>query len=117
MRAAVEYSQVQVQLIGEVVHYVAHDVRLGRSGETQDRRNRLVIRSLPNVASYIPVVGPEVMPPLRETVRLVQHPVADLTLFEHPPDGYAAQLLGRYDQHARITEAHLVQRIASFGHR
>ena len=56
------------------------------------------------------------MPPLRETVGLVEYPVPYLTLFEHAPDGNAPQLLRGDDQHARITETHLVQRVAAFRH-
>ena len=62
--ASIKNSQAYVQLVGEVVHYVAHHIRLGGSSEAQNRWDGLISRSLSNEASDIPIVRPEVVPPL-----------------------------------------------------
>ena len=80
LSAAVEDIEVDAQFLLEILDDVGLHIGLGGRGQAQDRRNRLIPRLLAYEAPYVPVVGPEVVPPLREAVRLVQHPTADLPL-------------------------------------
>ena len=60
-------------------------------------------------AADVAVVGAEVVPPLREAVRFVNHPRADFTLLERSADGDASELLRRDEEDAGIPEADAVE--------
>jgi hypothetical protein len=64
---------------------VAHHLRLGRGGQAQDRR-WAVARELLDEAADIAVVGPEIVAPFADAMRLVQHPKPDLALLQHRAD-------------------------------
>ena len=115
--AAVEDLQPDAELVLEVAYDVPGHVRLGGRGQAQHRRHRPGTGLLPDEAAHVTVIGPEVVPPARQAVRLVQHPAADLALVEHPAQGTGAKLLRRDDQNARISQPDPVQRVGAFGHR
>src|SRR5690606_20232229 len=62
--------------------------------QAQHRRHRPLPRPFADEAGDVAVVGPEVVPPLRQAVGLVKHPRADLALGDDPSEGTVAQLLG-----------------------
>ena len=115
--AAVEDLELHAELVPEVVPDVVHDIGLGRRGQAEHRRNRLLPRLLADDAPHVPVVGPEVVPPPRQAVGFVQHPAADLALVQHTAEGPAAELLRRDQHHPRVAEPDPVQRLGPLGHR
>ena len=92
-RAAVEHGQFDVEFVPKMAVDVPDDIGFRGRGQTQDRRDRSVTCSLADETSYVSVVGPEVVAPARQAVRLVQDPGADLALVQNPPQGSGAQLL------------------------
>ena len=56
------------------------------------------------------------MAPLRQAVRLVQHPGADLTLGQDAAHGDAAKLLRRDDEDAGVSQAHSVRSVGPLRH-
>ena len=114
--AAVEDLHVNAQLVMEVLDDLVLHVGLGGGGEAQDGRRRLIPGLLPDEASYVAVVGPEVVSPPGEAVGLVQHPGADLPLVQCPPQGDAAQLFRRDQQDAGVAQPHPLQGVGPFRH-
>ena len=114
--AAVEDPEIDIELLVEVVHDLRHDVGLGRRGQTQHRRHRVISGPLADEASHVPVVGPEIVPPSREAVGLVQHPGTDLPLIEDAAHRAVAKLLGRDDEDTGVPHPHPIQGIGSLRH-
>ena len=103
--AAVEDCDLDAKLVPKMGSDVRHHIGLRGRGQAQHRRDRLLSRLLTDEASHVTIVGPEIVPPLRQTVGLVEHPGADLALVEHPAQASVAQLLRRDDEDARIARA------------
>ena len=116
MSSAVEDLEVDGQLLSEILDDLGLHVGLCGRREAQDGRDRLTPCLLADEAPDVPVVGPEVVPPLREAVCLVQHPAADLPLVQGAPEGDVAELLGRRDDDADVSQPHPIQRIGALGH-
>ena len=116
LSSAVEDLEVDAQLLPEVVDDLGLHVGFGGRREAEDRRDWPIPRLLADEAPHVPVVGPEVVPPLREAVCLVQHPAADLPLVQGAPEGDVAELLGRRDDDANVSQPHPIQRIGALGH-
>ena len=116
LRAAVQDLKVDAEFFLEVLDNVGLHIGLRGRGEAQDRRNRVIPRVLADEAPDVPVVGPKVVPPLREAVRLVQHPPPDRPLVEGATKRDAPQLLGRGKDDAGIPEPHVVQGIGALRH-
>ena len=114
--AAVKQPQLNAQLLSEVRHDLVRHVRLRRGGQTQDRRDRQVSGLLADEAPHVPIVGPEVVAPPGEAVGLVQHPGADLALFQRPAQGTAPQLFGRDDQDAGVPHPDAFQGVGPLRH-
>ena len=93
-RIGVQDIQLDPEFPLEVLGDLGLHVGLGGGGQAEDRWWRILAGALPDEASHVPVVGPEVMTPLRKAVGLVQRPGADLPLGQGPAQGDAAQLLG-----------------------
>ena len=70
-----------------------------------------------NEARDVAVVRSEVVSPLRDAVRLIQHPCADHPLLERPSDRAAAQRLRREQHDAGFARSHLCERVCPFGRR
>ena len=115
--AAGEHAQLDAELVPKVRDDVHDHVGLGGRGQAQHRRNRVLPRLLADEASHVAVIGPEVVPPLRNAVGLVQHPGADLALVEHPAQRPVAELFRRDDENARIAEPHPVKGVGPLGER
>ena len=116
-RAAVEHGQLDVEFVPKVPGDVPDDIGFGGRGQAHDRRYRSVTCLLADETSHIAVVGTEVVAPTRQAVRLVQHPGADLTLVQHPPQGARAQLLRRDQQDAGVSQPDPLQGVAPLRHR
>ena len=82
----VEQHQLHSKAALEVIADVAHHLGLGRRREAQEGRH-MVAGELLDEAADVAVVGPKVVPPFRNAVRLVKHPEPDLTLLEDRADG------------------------------
>ena len=52
----------------------------------------LLFRKLAYESGGVKIVRPKIVPPFRETVRLIEHPATNFTLFENISDTNAAQL-------------------------
>ena len=115
--AAVEDRQLDAELVPEMPRNVLDHVGLGGRGQAQRRRRGAVAGLLPDEAADIEIVGPEIVTPARQAMRLVQHPGADLALVERAPQGPGAKLLGRNYENARIAQPNPVQRIGPLRHR
>ena len=113
--AAVEDPELDAEPVAEVGADVLLHVGLGGRGQAQHRHRRIPGPFL-DEARHVPVVGPEVVAPAREAMRLVQHPGADLALLQGPAHGPAPKLLRRDDEDARVAQAHPVQRLLALGH-
>ena len=114
--AAVEDVELDAQPLVEMFHDLGDDRRLGGGGQAQDRGNGVVTRLVADEAADVAVVGPEVLAPFRQAVRLVEHPAADLALVEGLPQGAVAQLLGGDEHDAGVAHAHLVEGVFAFRH-
>ena len=110
--AAVEDSEGDVQIVPKIGNDFLLHVGFGRGREAQHRRIHGVFA---NETGHVAVVGPEIVPPLREAMRFVEHPRADLALLECPAHGSAAELLRRDDEDAGVPEAHPVERGGPLG--
>ena len=103
--APVEDGQLDPEPVPEVPRDVLHHVRFGGRGQAKHRRYRPVSRLLPDEAAHITVIRPEIVPPARQAVRLVQHPGANFPLIEHPAQRAGAKLLRGDKEDARIAPA------------
>ena len=117
LSAAVEDRQLDAELVAEMGRNVLHHFRLRGCGEAEHRRNRTLSRLLADEAPHVAVVGPEVVPPLRQAVGFVQHPGGDLALLERPAQARIAELLRRDDKYARVSESDSIQGVRPFGQR
>ncbi len=115
--SAVEHGQFDSEPVPKVPGDVADDLGPGGRGQTQDRGHRIVARLLPDEAAHVAVVGPEVVSPARQAMRLVEHPAADLALVQDTAQGAGPQLLRRDQQDAGVPQPHPVQGIGTFRHR
>ena len=115
-RPAVQQQQLGPQPVLEMVADILDHLRLGRGGQADDRRGVHVTRRLLDEARDVAVIWAEVVAPFRDAMRLVQHPEADLALFQHVAHADAAQLFGRDEQHRRLAQPNLFQRVLTFGH-
>ena len=113
--AAVEDPEIDAEPVAEVGADVVLHVGLGGRGQAQHRHRRIP-GPFADEARHVAVVGPEVVAPAREAMRLIQHPGADLALLQGAAHGQAAELLRRDDENARIAQTHPVQRILALGH-
>ena len=114
--AAVEDVEFDAEPFLEVLDDLGDDRGLGGGGQAQDRGNCVVSGLVADEAADVAVVGPEVLTPFGEAVRLVEHPAADLPLIQGLSQGAVAQLLGGDEHDAGVPEAHLVESISPFRH-
>ena len=119
LHGAFEKGQGLPQFPVEMLQDLLLDIRFGRRGETGDRRNRhsLLLGKLADEARDVQIIGSEVVSPLGQTVRFVEHPAADFALFDHLAEGAVAQLFGRYVEQSDIAQAHPVEHLPAFGRR
>ena len=99
--AAVQQLHLHVQLVPEVISYLVLDVWLGGGGQAEHRRS-LAAQVLSDEPGDVAVVGAEVVPPLGQAVRLVQHPAGDEPLLQGLFHGWGPQLLRRDDRQRRL---------------
>src|SRR6476619_7459170 len=78
-------------MVADVAHYFG----LGGGGQAEHRSRRFIARGFLDEAADIAVVGPEIVPPFRHAMRLVQHPEPDLTLCQNRPDIAASPMRTR----------------------
>ena len=116
LSAPVEDLEIDGQFFTKVVNDLGLDVGLGRGGEAQYRGDRLIPSLLSDETAHIPIIGAEVVSPLGEAMRLIQHPTADLSLIQRPPKRDTAKLLRRHDDDTRVPEPHPIQRVGPFRH-
>ena len=109
--AAVDQLQLDPEPAVEVVEDIAEHARLRRGREADERSRRIVAAVLADEAADVAVVGAEVLAPLREAVRLVDHPVADLALLEDGPDRRVPQLLRRDQEDGGIAHPNAVEHV------
>ena len=85
------------ELLAEVADELVDHGLPGGRGEARDRGDRRVgaLGERPDEARGVEVVGAEVVAPLREAVRLVEHPRADLPVFERLAERAIPELLRR----------------------
>ena len=117
--AAVEHAHGDTQLVAEVPDDVGDDFRLGGGRQALDQRQRLVRRGVAafgDEAGDVAVIRPEILPPFRQAVRLVENPGADFPLRQHLSHAAIAQLLGGDEQDADIPQAHAVEHVGPFRH-
>ena len=86
-RPAVKDLKADIKLLLKVVHDFGHHIGLGGRRQTQHGRHRVLSRPLTDEAPDVTVVGPEVVPPLRKAVGLVQNPGSYLTLSQDTTHG------------------------------
>ena len=89
---------------------------LRRRRHIHHRRHRPA-HAVPDEPPRIQIIRPEIMPPLRQAVRLVEHPGADLPLPQRLPERLAPQLLRRHVQQRYIAHRNPVQHIAALQRR
>ena len=116
LAAAVQHLQRNTHLIAKILDDLGHHIGFGRRGEAQHRRQRLLARPLADEASDVAVIGPKVMSPFGQAMRLVQHPGADFPLAQGLAQAVAAQLLGRDDQDGHIPQPDALEHIGALGH-
>ena len=112
-----EQTQRDPEFLLEVLADLLDHLGLGGRREAGDRRHRhaLALGQLADEARGVEIVGPEVMTPLGEAVRLVEHPGADLAALEHLAEGCVAQLFGRDVEDGDVTQTHPLQHVAALG--
>ena len=115
LRAAVEYGEFDSELLPEVINNVLPHVRLGSRGQAEDGRHRAIAHLLADETADVAIVGPKIVPPARQAVRLVEHPSADLPLIERAAQGLGTELLGGDDEDARISKPNPIQRVLPLG--
>ena len=91
LSAAVKDAEINTELVTEVGADVFPHIGFGCGRQADYLPSGCL---LADKAGHVAVVGPEVVAPAGQTVRLVQHPGADLALVQDPAHGSAAQLLG-----------------------
>ena len=84
-RPAIQQHQIHPQTGLEMVADVAHHLGLGGGCQAQNGR-RAVARELLDEAADIAVVGPEIVAPFADAMRLVQNPQPDLALLQNGAD-------------------------------
>jgi hypothetical protein len=107
--AAVEEVHVAARGLDDLQADVGDDALLGGRGHAEDLRRRRVAVDVGEAAHGIAVIGPEIVAPLGDAMRLVEDPEADAAAVESGPDGRVAQLLRRDEEHAGLAMGHLVQ--------
>ena len=116
-RAAVDQLKLDAEAAFEVVEDVAHDARLGRRRQADERGKPAVAGMFADEAGDVAVVGAEILAPFRQAVRLVDHPVADLALLEDRAHRRVPELLRRDQQDGGIAEPHPVERVVALRQR
>jgi hypothetical protein len=92
--AAVDQLWLDPKSTLEVIENVAQNARPRSGRQTEEWGRGVVSAVLLNEAADVAVVGAEVLPPLREAVRFVDDPVANLALIKDRTHGRISQLLG-----------------------
>ena len=105
---AIEDLQTYIKFVPKMLLDVLHYVGFGGRSQAQHRRDWIRFRLFADEASHVAIIRPEVVPPLREAMGLVQHPSPDLALIEHAAQGTVAELLGRDDENAGVAQTHPV---------
>ena len=65
---------------------------------------------------HIQVIRPEVIAPLRQTMRFVKDPSSDLPMANSLNKRPVAELLRRYKKNANVAKANFLQHVPPFGH-
>ena len=105
---AFEALEAEAEALLEVSADVIDHIRLGGGGETEHRRGRGLLPCL-DEARHVQVIGPKIVPPLRQAVRLVEHPGADLAVHQRAGESGAAKLLRRDEDQPEVAQAQLVE--------
>ena len=114
--APVQYLQLDGVGLPEVLPDLLLDLRFGRCGEAEDRGGPAPARVPVDELADVAVVGPEIVAPLGETVRLVQDPGPDETLFQRRAGGPGPQLLRRDQDDGGVAQPDPVQGLLPFRH-
>jgi len=75
--------QLDADFAFEVSQDIDNDVGLGRRGEAQYGRNRLITGFLADESADLAIIGTKILSPLGEAVRFVEHPGANFALRKH----------------------------------
>ena len=100
-----------------MVEDVAHDARLGRRRQADERGKPAVAGMLADEPADVAVVGAEILAPFRQAVRLVDDPITDLALFQDRAHRRVPELLRRNQQDRGIPEPHPVERVVALRQR
>ena len=85
----------------------------GREAGDGGHGDALALRQFLDEAGGIEIVGPEVMTPFGQAVRLVEDPAADLTRLQHPSERDIAQLLRGAIEDGDLAQADSFQHLAA----
>ena len=110
--AAGEDFELDAESLAEMRDDVFDDVRLRRRSEGEHGRHLLVAAT--DEARDVEVVGPEVVSPLREAVRLVEHPGGDFAMPQRVGKRRAAELFGGDEDDAEVAQAQAVEHLLAF---
>lgn len=100
----------------EVLREIGDDLRLGGRREAGDGGGRAT-EALADEARDIEVVGAKIVAPFRQAMCFVEYPGRDLATAEGVRESLVAELLGRDQDDARVTERDPVEDLAAFGWR
>ena len=114
-RSAVDDFEPTLQRPFEVLDDIVDDVVLGGGGQAEDGRGILSV-VLGDVARDVAIVGAEIVPPLRQAVRLVHDPRADAAPRDRLPERTIAKLLRSDQDDSGVAETDVGKRLGAFRH-
>src|SRR5690606_26183452 len=111
---AEEALQLDAQLGAEVLDQVIDDIGFRRGREAGHGR-RLAGEVLADEARDVQVVGAEIVAPLRQAMRLVEHPGGDLAKPDRVDETPVAELLGGHEHDPGVAQPDPVERARALG--
>ena len=115
--ASVEDPESDAERVLEIPDDVVRDIGFRGRRQAKHRRNGFVAGLFPDESAKVAVVGPEVVAPFRQAVRLVHDPCADFALVQRAPQRTGTELFRCDEQDSRVAQSDPVERIGALGHR